>query len=75
MWLKITTHSCRIIIIIRGSESGKINSLFNLISHKLDTDKIYSYAEDPHEAKHQFLIIKQESTRLKHLNDSKVFIE
>ena len=30
---------------------------------------------DPYEAKYQFLINKQESTRLKHCNDSKAFIE
>ena len=34
--------------------------------------KIYLYDKDP---KHQFLINKRESAGLKHLNDSKVFIE
>ena len=33
------------------------------------------YAKDPYEAKYQFSINKQESAGLKHLNDSKVFIE
>ena len=32
---------------IRGSGSGKSNSLFNLISHQADIDKIYLYAKDP----------------------------
>ena len=64
------------IILINGdSESGKTNSLFNLISHQLDIDKIYLYAKDPYEAKYQFLINKQQSTGLKHLNGSKAFIE
>ena len=31
--------------------------------------------KDPYEAKYQFLIKKQESTGLKHINDSKAFIE
>ena len=33
------------------------------------------YAKHPYEAKYQFLINKRETTGLKHLNDSKVFIE
>ena len=40
-----------------------------------ETDKIYLYAKDPYEVKYQFLISKRESTGLKHLNDSKAFIE
>ena len=35
--------------------------------------KIYLYTKGPYETKYQFLINKQESTRLK--NDSKAFIE
>ena len=49
--------------------------LFNSINHKPDYDKIYLYAEDLYEAKYKLLINKQESTRLKHLNDFKAFIE
>ena len=45
-WPEIPDHPL-IILIIRGSESRKINSLFNLISHQPDIDKIYSYAKDP----------------------------
>ena len=52
---QIPDHPYRILIIGR-SGSGKINSLFNLMSHQLDTDKIYLYAKDPYEAKHQLLI-------------------
>ena len=36
---------------------------------------MYLYAEDLYEAKYKLLINKQESTRLKHLNDFKAFIE
>ena len=45
-WPEIPGHPY-IILIIRGSEFRKINSLFNLISHQPDIDKIYSYAKDP----------------------------
>ena len=62
-------------LIIEGSRSGKATSLFNLISHRTDIDKIYLYAKDPYEGKYQLLINKRDSTGLKHLNDSKVFIE
>ena len=55
-----------------GSE--KINSLFNLIIHQPDIDKISLYAKDPYEVKHQLLINEKESTRLMHLNDSKAFM-
>ena len=41
---------------IRGSGSGKTNSLFNLIDQLPDIDKIYLYTKDPYEAKYQFLI-------------------
>ena len=73
-WPKISHHPYRILII--GSYgSGKTNSLFNLINHQPDVDKIYLYAKDPYGAKYQFLINKQKSTGLKHLDDSKAFIE
>ena len=53
----------------------KTNALLNLISHEPDIDKIYLYAKNPYEAKHQLLINKRYSTNLKYLNNSKVFIE
>ena len=58
-----------------SSGSGKINSLFNLIGHQPDIHKTFLCAKDPYEAKYQFLINKWENTLLKHLNDSKAFIE
>ena len=42
------------ILIIGGSGSGKINSLFNLISQQQNIDKIYLHAKDPYEAKTNF---------------------
>ena len=73
-WPQIPDHPYRILI-IRGSESGKTNSLFNLINQEPDIDKVYLYAKDPQEAKYQFLINKRESTGFKNFNDSKAFIE
>ena len=63
------------ILIIGGSGSGKIISLFNLVNQQPDIDKIYLYPKDPYEAKYQFLINKRDSKGLKHFNDSKAFIE
>ena len=50
-WPQIPDNSYKILI-IGGSGFGKTNSLFNLISHQQDIDKIYLYAEDPYEAKY-----------------------
>ena len=61
-WPQISDHSYRILI-IGHSGSGKTNSLFNLISHQPDTDKLYLYAKDPYEAKYQLFFNKQESTK------------
>ena len=75
-WPQIPDHPYRISI-IRGSRSGKTNffSLFILISHQPDIDKIDLYAKDPYKAKYQFLINKLESTGLNNFNDLKAFIE
>ena len=62
-------------ILIRGSGSGKTNTLLNLMNNHPDIDKIYFYAKDLYEAKYQFSINKRESTGLKHLNNCKAFIE
>ena len=70
----IPDHPYRILI-IGSSGSRKTNPLLNLINNQPDIDKIYLYAKDPYEMKHQFLINKRESTGLKHFNDPKAFIE
>ena len=49
-WPEISDHLYRILI-IRGSGSGKTNSLFNVISQQPDIDKIYLYAKYLNEAK------------------------
>ena len=48
---QISGHPQRILI-IGDVGSRKTNSLFNLISHQLDIDKIYLYAKDPYDAKY-----------------------
>ena len=63
-WPYIPHHPYRILI-IGGSGSGKTNALLNLINSQPDIDKIYLYAKDPYEAKHQFLINRRRSTGLK----------
>ena len=62
-------------LITGGSESGKANSLFNLISPEPDIDIIYLHAKDSYEAKYQLLINKRKGIGLKHLNYSKAIIE
>ena len=49
--------------------------MLNLVNDEPDIDKFYLYAKDPYETKYQLLINERESTSLKNLNDSKVFIE
>ena len=73
-WPRIPDHLYKILI-IGSSGSGKTNALVNLIYHEPDIDKIYLYANDPYEAKSQFLIKKHEKVGLDHFNDSKPFIE
>ena len=73
-WPYIPDHPYKVLIIGRfGSE--KTNALLNLINNQPDIDKIYLYAEDPHEAKYQFLISKRESAGLNHFNNPKALIE
>ena len=62
-------------MIIGGSGSGKTNALLNLIKQQDDIDKIYSHARDLSESKYQFLFGISENAGIKHLNDSKAFIE
>ena len=73
-WLKIPDHPYRVLI-VGGLGCGKAISLFNLISHQPDIDKIYLYPKDPFETKYQLLISKRETAGLEHFNDSKAFIE
>ena len=73
-WPYISDDPYRILI-VRGSISGKINALLNLINNKPDIDKIYLYAKDRYEAKYQYLIKKREKVGLTHFNDPKAFIE
>ena len=51
--------------------SGKTNALHNLIQQDNDNfiDKIYLYARDLSEPRHQFLIQKREDSGIKNLND------
>ena len=56
--------------------SGKTNALLNLIQQdNYIIDKIYLYAKDLEEPKHQFLIKKRENAGIKYLNDPNVFTE
>ena len=73
-WPYIPDHPYRILI-IGGSGSGKTNTLLNLINEQKDIDKIYLYAKDLSESKYEYLIRNRENTGIKHLNDSKSFIE
>ena len=72
-WPYIPHNPCRIVV-IRGSVSGKTNALLNLINNQHDIDTIYLYAQDPYEAKYQYLINKREKAALNHY-DPKAFIE
>ena len=73
-WPYIPNHPYRILI-IGGSGSGKTNTLIHLINEQKDIDKIYLYAKDLSEPKYEYLIRNRENTGIKHLNDSKAFIE
>ena len=70
----ISKHSYRILM-IRGSGSGKRNTLLSLINPQPDIDKTYLQAKDPYETKCQLLINKHESIGLKDCNGSKTFIK
>ena len=73
-WLYIPDHPYRILM-IRGSGSGKTNTLLNLINEQRDIDKIYLYAKDLSEPKYEYLIKNRENAGIKHVNDSNAFIE
>ena len=73
-WPFIPDHPYRILI-IGGSGSGKTNTLLNLINEQKDIDKIYLYAKYLSESKYEYLIKNRENAGIKHVNDSKAFIE
>ena len=73
-WPYIPDYPYRILI-IGGSGSGKTNTLLHLINEQKDIDKIYLYAKDLSESKYEYLIRNCENTGIKHLHDSKAFIE
>ena len=73
-WPYIPGHLYRILI-IGDSGLGKTNTLLNLINEQKDINKIYLYAKDFSESKYEYLIKNLENAGIKHLNDSKAFIE
>ena len=73
-WPHIPDHPYRILI-IGESGSEKTNTLHNLLNEQRDIDKIYLYAKDLSEPKYEYLIENCENAGIKHLNDSKAFIE
>ena len=73
-WPYIPDHPYRNLI-IGGSGSGKTNTLLHLINEEKNSDKIYLYAKDLSEPRYEYLIRNCENAGIKHLNDSKAFIE
>ena len=73
-WPPDPDHPYRILI-IGGSESGKVNVLLYLIESKPDIDKIYLYAKDLYEAKYQYLISIREKVGIDHHDDPRACIE
>ena len=49
--------------------------MLNLTNEQRDIDKIYIYAKDLSESKYEHLITNRENAEIKHLNDSKAFID
>ena len=49
--------------------------MLNLINEQRDIDKIYLYAKDLSKFKYEHLIKNRENAGIKHLNDSKAFID
>ena len=62
-------------LIIGSPGSGKTNALLNLMKEQNGIDKIYLYAKDLNEPKHELLIKKHENAGIKHLNDQSEFTE
>ena len=72
-WPYILDHPYRMLI-IGGSESGKGNTLLNLINEQKDIDKICSYEKYLSETKYEYLIKNRENAGIKHVNDGNAFI-
>ena len=70
VWPQVPDRPYRLLI-IRGSGSGKANTLLN---HEIVIDQIFWCVKDRCEAKQKLLVNKRESTGTKYLNDSKAFI-
>ena len=73
-WPYVPDHPYRILI-IGGSGSGRTNALLNLINEQNGIDKIYLYAKNLNKTKYEYLIKNRENAGIKHLNDSKAFID
>ena len=58
-----------------AQDQEKRNILLNLVNKQKDIDRIYLYAKDLSEPKYEHLMKNRENARIKHLNDSKAFIE
>ena len=72
-WLQLPDLPYRILI-TGGCGSWKTNSLFKLISHKQNIDKIYSYIIDPYDVNYQLLINKGGSTGFKFVKILKLLL-
>ena len=55
--------------------SQKVIEVLNLINHQSVIDKIYLYAKNPYEPKHQLLIKKQQEIVKKYSKEPKALIE
>ena len=73
-WSHIPDHPYRILI-IGGSGSGRTNTLLNLINEQRDIDKIYLHAKHLSKPKYEYLVKNRENIGIKHVNNSKAFIE
>ena len=73
-WPFIPDHPYRILIIC-GSESGKITALLNLIKEQMILTKFICMQKDLSKPKFEFLIKKCDDAGTKHFNDPNAFIE